>query len=143
MFIGEFEHTIDPKGRLAVPFRFRVGLGTGGIVTRSIEKCLVIYTQAEWEKVAEKLASLPMFDDKARSVSRFIFSGAVEVEFDRQGRALIPQYLRDYAGLRKNVIVAGLYNKIEVWNEEAWTKQQRKAGVGTEEFNNQLRDLGI
>lgn len=143
MFIGEFNHTIDPKGRVAVPFRFRGDLGSGAVITRSIEKCLVIYTKEEWEKVAQKLNNLPMFDSKARTISRFIFSGATQVEFDKQGRVLIPGYLREYAGLKKDVILAGLYSKVEIWNQKSWGEDQTKAGVGSAEFNKQLQELGI
>jgi MraZ protein len=143
MFIGEFNHTIDPKGRVAIPFRFRSDLGSGAVITRSIEKCLVIYTREEWEKVAQKLTNLPMFDAKARAVSRFIFAGAAQVEFDKQGRALIPAYLRDYAGLKKDVMLAGLFNKIEIWDESTWTKNQAKTGIGTDDFDQQLKELGI
>jgi MraZ protein len=143
VFIGEFSHSIDPKGRVAIPFRFRGDLGTGAVITRSIEKCLVIYTKEEWEKVATKLTNLPMFDAKARAVSRFIFSGAVEVEFDRQGRVLIPSYLRDYADIKKQVVMAGLFNKVEIWDEKTWKDSQSKAGVGTEQFDKQVEALGI
>lgn len=143
MFIGEFNHSIDLKGRVAVPFRFRTDLGNGAVITRSIEKCLIIYTKEEWERVASKLTNLPMFDSKARALSRFMFSGAIEVEFDRQGRILIPGYLRDYAKLKKQVIVAGLYNKIELWDDEEWQSNQSKAGVGTKEFDKQIQELDI
>jgi MraZ protein len=143
LFIGEFNHTIDLKGRVAIPFRFRGDLGTGAVITRSIEKCLVIYTKDEWEKVASKLNNLPMFDTKARTISRFIFSGAAQVEFDKQGRALIPNYLREYAALKKDVVLAGLYSKIEIWDQGAWGINQAKSGVGSDDFNKQLQELGI
>ncbi len=143
MFIGEFTHSVDLKGRVAIPFRFRNDLGNGAVITRSIEKCLVIYTKDEWDKVASKLTNLPMFDAKARAVSRFIFAGAAQVEFDKQGRALIPAYLREYAGLKKEVMLAGLYNKIEIWDTEGWVKNQAKTGIGTDDFDKQLKELGI
>lgn len=143
MFIGEFSHTIDAKGRVAVPFRFRRGLGKGAVITRSTDTCLVIYPKEEWTTVAQKLSRLPMFDPKAKALSRFIFSGAVEVEFDRQGRALIPQYLRQWAGLKKQVVVTGIFNKIEIWDEVSWKAQQKKDGVGSAEFDKQIQELGI
>lgn len=143
MFIGEFTHSIDAKGRVAVPFRFRRGLGKGAVVTRSTDKCLTIYPKNEWETVASKLTNLPMFDPKAKALSRFIFSSAVEVEFDRQGRALLPNFLRAWAGLKKDVIITGLYNKIEVWDKAIWQLEQKKAGVGSEKFDKELQELGI
>lgn len=143
MFIGEFAHSIDEKGRVAVPFRFRRGLGKGAVITKSIERSLTIYPKQEWLKVAQKLANLPMFDPKAKSLSRFIFSSAVEVEFDSQGRALIPHQLRKYAELNKNTTIIGVFNKIEVWDEKIWLEQQNKSGVGTEKFEKDIQQLGV
>lgn len=143
MFIGEFTHTIDAKGRVAIPFRFRRGLGKGAVITKSTDACLVIYPKDEWEAVASKLTNLPMFDQKAKALSRFIFSSAVDVEFDRQGRALLPGYLRVYGKLTKQVVIAGVYNKIELWDEKIWQLEQKKSGVGTSAFEKDLQELGI
>ena len=143
MFIGEFAHSIDEKNRVAVPFRFRRGLGKGAIITKSIELSLTIYPKEEWLKVAEKLTNLPMFDPKAKTLSRFIFSSAVEVDFDNQGRVLIPQYLRDYAKLEKNTVIIGVFNKIEIWDSQKWIEQQKKTGVGTDQFEKDIQRLGI
>jgi len=143
MFIGEFAHSIDEKGRVAVPFRFRRDLGKGAIIAKSIEQSLTIYPKQEWQNMAEKLANLPMFDPKAKALSRFIFSSAVEVEFDSQGRALIPHNLRDYAQLNKSTIVIGVYNKIEIWDNQKWVEEQKKSGIGTLKFEQDIQRLGI
>lgn len=143
MFIGEYSHTIDSKGRVAIPFRFRKRLGKGAVVTRNTDHCLVIYPKEQWEKLASKLTNLPVFDSKARALTRFIFSGATDVEFDKQGRALIPEYLRNWASLSRQVIVTGLYEKIEIWDQNLWVKEQEKQGVGSEQFNNKISELGI
>ena len=114
MFIGEFTHTIDSKNRVAIPFKFRRALGKGAIIAKSIDKSLTIYSKDEWQKLAEKLTSLPIFDPKAKALNRFLFSSAVNIEFDHQGRALLNSTLKQYAGLKKEVIIAGIYNKIEI-----------------------------
>jgi MraZ protein len=123
MFVGEYRHNMDTKGRLAIPFRMRSELEHGAIVTRGVDTCLTIYTRAEWDTLAAKIAALPMSDPKARRFSRFFLAGAAEVEFDKQGRILLPAYLREYAGITGEVVVAGVYNRIELWSEQSWDKQ--------------------
>ena len=123
MFVGEYRHNMDAKGRLAIPFRMRSELERGAVVTRGVDTCLTIYTREEWDKLAEKIAALPMSDPKARRFSRFFLAGAAEVEFDKQGRILLPAYLREYAGITNATVVAGVYNRIELWSEQAWNKQ--------------------
>lgn len=123
MFVGEYRHNVDTKGRLAIPFRMRSELERGAIVTRGVDTCLTVYTREEWDMLAAKIAALPMSDPKARRFSRFFLAGAAEVEFDKQGRILLPAHLREYAGISNAVVVAGVYNKIELWNEAAWEKQ--------------------
>lgn len=120
MFIGEYNHTIDDKGRIAVPSKFRQLLRGGAVVTRGLDNCLVVYTKKEWSKLADKIAALPFNKANDRSLSRFILAGAMEVDFDGQGRVTLPEYLRDFAKLNKKAVVAGLYNRLEIWNEEAW-----------------------
>lgn len=123
MFVGEYRHNMDAKGRLAIPFRMRSELERGAVVTRGVDTCLTIYTREEWDKLAEKIAALPMSDPKARRFSRFFLAGAAEVEFDKQGRILLPAYLREYAGITNATVVAGVYNRIELWSESQWNKQ--------------------
>ena len=120
MFLGEYAHTIDEKGRLTLPAKFRAELAAGVVVTRGIDKCLFAFPMAEWQKLADQVSSLPLTDAQAREFHRLIFSGADDAELDKQGRVLLPQYLRDYAGLDGNVIVAGLNTHLEIWTPEAW-----------------------
>lgn len=141
MFIGEFEHTLDNKRRLAMPYRFRRALGKGAVITRGLEQNLVVYPRDEWEKLANKLAALPSFDKSVREFQRLIFSGAAEVEFDRAGRMLIPGFLVEYASLKAQVIVVGLHSKIEVWGKQSWDKV-KKAG-DEQEIMKRLSELGI
>ncbi len=131
MFVGEYAHNLDPKGRLAIPYRMRSLLGEGAVVTRGVDGCLVLYGQAEWTKLAEKIANLPLSNTKARRFARFFLAGAAEVEFDKQGRILLPSYLREYAKLGPNVVVAGMYNRIELWSQTAW--QTLKADLAPEQ----------
>ncbi len=123
MFVGEYRHNVDSKGRLAIPFRMRSELERGAVVTRGVDSCLTVYTREEWDKLAAKIAELPMSDPKARRFSRFFLAGAAEVEFDKQGRVLLPAYLREYAGIAGEVVVAGVYNRIELWSATRWNEQ--------------------
>ena len=120
MFLGEYLHTIDDKGRLTLPAKFRAELATGVVVTRGIDKCLFAFPMAEWEKLAERVSNLPLTEAQAREFRRLLFSGANDAELDKQGRVLLPQYLREYAGLDGNVIVARLNTHMEIWEPEAW-----------------------
>jgi MraZ protein len=143
MFIGEYRHTIDEKGRMAIPSKMRRDLGSGAVVTRGIDNCLWVFPKKEWQDLAEKLSSLPLSDANSRAFSRLMLAGAMEVEFDSQGRALIPGYLRSYAGLSKNVIIAGLYNRLEIWNENEWKTYKDKTEKATEQIAKHMADLGI
>lgn len=143
MFIGEYTHTIDEKGRLAVPSKMRRDIGTGAVITRGIDNCLWVYPKKEWQALAEKLASLPITDANSRAFSRLMLAGAMEVEFDSQGRALIPAYLRDYAGLGKNAVIAGLYNRLEIWDAKSWQEYKTKTEKATSEIAKHMADLGI
>lgn len=120
MFVGEYSHTIDDKGRLAIPAKMRRDLEEGAVVTRGIDNCLSVYPKNEWTKLAEKIAALPLADPKARSFSRLMLSGAMDVEFDKQGRILLPSYLREHASISGETVVAGVYNRMEIWNKKAW-----------------------
>ncbi|GFI62380.1 transcriptional regulator MraZ [Clostridiales bacterium] len=120
MFIGEYSHSLDAKGRLIIPAKFRDGLGEHFIVTKGIDRCLYIYPRSEWEVFEEKLRQLPLANTDARRFTRFFLSGAVECDVDNQGRIIIPQSLRSYASLGKEVVSAGVGSRIEVWNKENW-----------------------
>ncbi len=120
MFLGRFEHSVDNKGRLAVPARFRDGLKGELIVTRGNDRCLYLFTQDAWEPLAAKLNALPTGDADARNLRRAVFSAAEPVELDRQGRIMIPDHLREYAGLGTEVAIIGLGAYIEIWDKQAW-----------------------
>ena len=120
MFTGEYRHTVDDKGRIAVPARFRVQLGAGAVVSRWLDACLAIHTQAGWEALATKVAALPITDQNARRFQRLIFAGAAEVELDRQGRILLPAYLREHIDLRNEAVVVGSRDHAEIWVPATW-----------------------
>lgn len=143
MFIGEYKHTIDEKGRLAVPAKFRPMLNNAAIVTRGLDRCLFVFSADEWENLAKKINSLPMTQANSRNFSRLMFAGAVDVEIDGQGRILIPDYLRTYAGLSKQAVIAGLYNRLEVWDEAKWVEYKQKTEADSDEIAEKLSGLGI
>ncbi|KKQ74560.1 MAG: Protein MraZ [Berkelbacteria bacterium GW2011_GWB1_38_5] len=143
MFIGEYQHTIDQKGRMAVPSKIRRDIGSGAVVTRGIDNCLWLFPKKEWQTLAEKLASLPLSDANSRAFSRLMLAGAMEVEFDSQGRALLPGYLRTYAGLTKNAIIAGLFNRLEIWDEAKWKEYKEKTEKATDQIAKHMADLGV
>ncbi len=120
MFIGEFHHTLDDKGRLAIPVKFRVDLAAGAVITRGLDRSLFLYPKTDWEKLATKLANLPLGQADTRAFARLMLAGAMEVEIDKSGRVTIPEYLRIYAGVTKNVVVTGLFERLEIWDEQAW-----------------------
>jgi len=120
MFLGEFSHTIDDKGRLTLPAKFRVDFANGIVVTRGIDRCLFAFPQAQWHTLAGQVSELPLTEPQAREIRRLLFSGASDDTLDKQGRVLIPQYLREYANLNGEVVVAGLNTHVEIWNPEDW-----------------------
>ena len=127
MLIGQYEHTIDAKKRLALPAKFRGELGDKIIITRGIEGCLAVYTEAEWKIMSDKLSTLTISQAEARSFTRMILAGAMEVALDKLGRILVPDYLKEYAGLKKNVVVCGLSNRLEIWDSEKWETYKKEA----------------
>ena len=122
MFIGEYSLTVDEKGRLSIPVKFRSLLSRGAVVTRGLDSALFLYTRKEWENLAQKLAGLPISRANTRAFSRLMLAGAMDVEMDRAGRIILPDYLRVFAGVRKKVVIAGLYNRLEIWDETKWEK---------------------
>ncbi len=143
MFIGEYIHSIDNKKRLAVPARFRKELGQKAILTKGLDNCLFLYPEEEWKNLAQKLSQLSMGQSGARSFMRLILSGAVEVEFDNLGRILIPDYLKNYAGLKKRIAVAGVLNRLEIWDQENWEMYKREIEKGGEAIAEKLGELGL
>lgn len=143
MFIGEYQHSIDVKGRMAMPVKFRAKLSGGAVVTRGLDNCLFVYSAEEWDKLAQKLASLPLSKANARAFARLMLAGAMQVDIDRQGRIKLPKYLQDYAQLSKEAVVAGLYNRIELWNTDSWKEYKEKAMSGSSEIIEELGELGV
>lgn len=143
MLIGEYKHTIDSKKRLAIPAKFRKELGEKAVVTRGIDKCLFVYPLKEWEVFAEKLSKLPVGQSNSRSFSRVMLAGAQDVEMDSLGRIIVPEYLKQYAGLSKKVVVVGLYNRLEIWDENSWKGYQDNAERSAGEIAEKLSELGI
>ena len=143
MFIGEYSHSIDSKKRLAVPAKFRNELKNKIVVTRGLDKCLFIYPMKVWGDLANKLGNLPVGESGTRSFTRLMLAGAVDVEVDKQGRILIPDYLKKYAGFQKNVVIAGLYNRLEIWDEKKWNEYKKNAEKNSDEIAEQLGKLGV
>lgn len=136
MFIGEYQHNIDQKGRLAVPAKFRAKLAKGAVVTKGLDNCLFLYTKDEWQKLASKLAALPISKANTRAFARLMLAGAMDVQLDKQGRIVLPEYLRKYAQMKKKTIIAGLYNRLEVWDEDHWNKYKQ----GTEKASGDIAE---
>jgi len=143
MFTGEYQHTLDGKGRVIIPSRLRDGLGERFVVTRGLDQCLFVYPSSEWVRLEQKLKQLPFTKRDSRAFSRLFFSGAMEVETDRQGRVLIPQNLREYAGIEKDVMFIGVSNRVEVWSEEAWRNYFGQANENYEELAEKLVDFEL
>ncbi|MCJ7786677.1 division/cell wall cluster transcriptional repressor MraZ [Patescibacteria group bacterium] len=143
MFIGEYRHTIDIKKRLALPAKFRKELGKTIIITRGLDNCLVVYPSKEWQMVSDKLGKLPASQLEARGFARIMLAGAMAVELDRLGRILIPEYLKTYANLKKNVVICGLYNRLEIWESQNWETYKKKVEREVGDFAAKLGELGI
>jgi len=142
VFTGEYRHTVDDKGRLAVPARFRSQLAAGAVVSRWIDGCLAIHDQAGWESLSTRVAALPVTDAAARLFQRQIFAGAFDAELDKQGRILIPGYLREEAGLASDAVVAGIRDHAEIWAPARWD-DYRRAMTDPETFADAIAGLGI
>ena len=143
MFTGEFQHTLDGKGRVIIPSRLRDGLGDRFVITRGLDQCLFVYPSSEWVRLEQKLKQLPFTKKDSRAFSRLFFSGAMEVEADKQGRILIPQNLREYAGIEKDVMFIGVSNRVEVWSEAAWKDYFGRASENYEELAEKLVDFDL
>jgi len=143
MFIGEYSHSIDQKKRLAIPAKFRRDLGKQAVVTRGLDGCLWLYPMREWEVLADKLGKLPIGQAQARGFARAMLAGAADVSLDRLGRILIPDHLKQFAALQKNVIVTGLYNRIEIWDEARWQSYKKQTESQVETMANELGSFGV
>lgn len=142
MFIGEYTHSIDAKKRLSLPSRVRSELGGRVVVTRGLDRCLFIYPLKTWEALAEKLGSMPIGEGGTRSFVRLMLAGAFDTEVDSQGRILLPDALKEYAGLSKDVIIAGLWNRLEVWDDASWRKYKEEAEGNSSRIAEELGKIG-
>lgn len=143
MFLGEFEHTIDEKGRVAIPARFREEIQEGFIITRGFDNCLQAFPRPTWQDLSQRISTLSLGNEEARHLRRLLFSGANEVTFDRQGRILIPQNLREYASLSEKVVIAGMHTFFELWSPERWQTVLSTLDSSGRIIAEQLADLGV
>ena len=141
MFMGEYNHTVDQKGRLIVPSKFREQLGDEFVVTKWLDGCLFLYPNEEWQNIEEKFRSVPLTTKDARKFSRFFFAGAAACEVDKQGRILIPPVLREFADLQKDIVSVGVLNRIEIWSKDRWTETNSYDDV--DEIAEHMADLGL
>ena len=142
MFIGEYQHSLDDKGRVSVPVKFRADLANGCVLTRGLDGCLWLYSIDEWQKLADSVSALPITSKNARSFGRFILSGAMDLKIDRAGRINLPKYLADYAGMKTKIVITGMYNRLELWAENKWKEFESKMEENSEEVAEQLTALG-
>lgn len=142
MLIGEYQHTLDLKNRIIIPAKFREDLGNKFIITKGLDGCLYVYPLSEWEILQGKLKTLPLTNKDARFLVRFFFSGATEIEMDKQGRGVIPQNLKEYVTIEKEIVSIGVLSRIEIWSKEKWI-QYNEADIDFESIAEKMNDLGI
>ena len=143
MLIGEYKHTLDSKKRLSLPSNWRRELGKKLVVTRGLDNCLFVYPLGEWQKITEKIGQLPLGQADTRSFNRFFLSGAVEVEVDRIGRILVPDFLKEFAKLGSKVVLAGIYNRVEIWDEKKWIEYKRRIETQADQLAEKLGEIGV
>lgn len=143
MFIGEYLHSIDTKNRLALPAKFRAALKSGAVVTRGLDNCLFVFTQQDWQKLVDKITELPIGKADARGFSRIMLAGAMDVKIDSLGRILLPDYLKSYASLKKKVVVAGLYNRLEIWDETKWKIYKKRVEGQANKLAETMGEMGV
>lgn len=143
MFLGEFEHALDERGRIAIPAKFRSALSGSLVVTRGLDRCLFLWPMEEWRPIAQKLSQLSLMDAQARRIHRLLFSGATDTVPDRLGRILLPSFLREYAELRDGVVVVGLLNRMEIWSKTNWLTERSLAEQNSAQLAEHLFSLGI
>jgi MraZ protein len=143
LFIGEYQHTIDSKGRVIMPAKFREELGEKFVVTKGLDNCLFVYPYEEWKNLEQKLRTLPLTSKEARAFIRFFFAGAAECETDKQGRILIPSNLREHASLEKEISIIGVSTRVEIWNREAWEAYNGESSLDQEAIIEKMAELGI
>src|SRR3989338_1932805 len=143
MLIGEYTHTIDDKNRLSLPAKFRAEMGKKVVLTRGLDKCVAIFTEKEWKKIAEKLSGSSMLQADSRNFNRFMFGGAVEAEVDSIGQVLLPDFLKEWGKLASKVVVIGVQTRVEVWNEEAWKSSNETIEKQADTLAEKLGQVGV
>lgn len=143
MFIGEYHHTIDNKGRISIPVKLRLLLGESAVITRGLDNCLFLFAKKDWEQLVEKIKTLPLSQANSRAFARLMLAGAMDVILDNQGRILIPDYLRKYSNLKKKTVLVGIYNRLEIWDEDTWEAYKEKTEKESGDIAEKLTDLGI
>ena len=143
MFLGEFQHSVDIKGRMIVPAKFREGLGERFIITKGLDKCLFVFPLTEWKVFENKIKDLPISDPSVRKFIRFFFGGAFEAETDNQGRVVVPPNLREYASISKEIVTVGVAGKIEIWSKENWSDYSGIADAVDDEVALKMAEFGI
>lgn len=143
MLIGEYRHTLDQKKRLAIPAKLRKEVGRRVVITHGLDNCLSVYPLKEWQRVAEKLGSLSLGQADTRSFNRFMLAGAVETDVDGMGRVLIPDFLKEYASLDSQVVMAGVHNRLEIWDEERWQEYKANVGKQADALAQKLGEIGV
>ncbi|MFA4890324.1 MAG: division/cell wall cluster transcriptional repressor MraZ [Candidatus Paceibacterota bacterium] len=143
MLIGEYKHSLDPKKRVAIPAKFRKEIGKKAVITKGLDQCLFIYPVGEWQKVAQKLSELPTGAADSRNFVRNMFSGASDVDVDSLGRVLIPDYLKEFAGLKEKVVIVGVYKRLEIWSEKNWESYKERIEKQTDTLAEKLGELGV
>lgn len=143
MFIGEYRHNLDAKGRLALPKKFLKRFSEGGVVTRGLDRCLFIYPLDEWQKLADKLAHLPISRANTRAFTRLMLAGAMDITPDKQGRFIVPDYLRKFASLSQKSVITGLFNRLEIWDENEWEKYKGRTEAESTEIAEKMSELDV
>ncbi|MCH7529779.1 division/cell wall cluster transcriptional repressor MraZ [Patescibacteria group bacterium] len=143
MLIGEFTHTLDTKKRLSLPSKFRKQFGKKVIVTKGLDNCLFVYSLKEWEKISQRLGELSIGQSDTRGFNRFMLAGAVEIDVDLVGRILIPEFLKKFAQLTDKVVFAGIHNRVELWNEKAWSIYKKRIEKQADKLAEKLGELGV
>ncbi len=143
MLIGEYTHSLDPKKRLSLPAKFRSELGKKVVVTRGLDNCLFVYPLKEWQRISKKIAELPLGQADTRGFNRFFLSGAVEVDIDSVGRILVPDFLKDFAGLGTKVVLAGIHDRVEIWDENVWSEYKKRIEKQGDALAEKLGEVGV
>ena len=143
MFIGEYTHSIDGKNRVFIPTKFQKDLKPGVVVTRGLDNCLFVFTLQSWKQIANKLKAMPLTNQNSRAFARLMLAGAMEVNLDKQGRMLLPQYLKEFASLDKETVLVGLFDRIEIWNKASWEQYKKQTEKDSNKIAENLTELGI